>query len=194
MSHHAARAAAVAVLTSVLGLASGCSGSGETPPPAASGSPSAQTTAAEDVERAECPPPVSQGDDTGRRAAIGVARCAVIAYTEFSYRDRDHRAWIDRVEHYATEALVADLRELFGPDVPAEIKLWKELVEARTAARTVVTSAEAARDGDTFTVTVATEAERRTKADPDWELYGEPRTYEVTLVQVGRGWRAANIS
>jgi hypothetical protein len=186
-------AAVAALLAALAGPLTACSGQEEEPPTTTpSSDATAQTTASEDVERDECPPEAAAGAED-RRVAIGVARCAVIAYTEFSYRDSDHRAWIDRVEPYATETLVADLHELFGADVPAEEKLWKELVEARTVARTVVTSAEATRDRDAFTVTVDTEAERRTKADPDWEPYGEPRTYEVTLVRVGRDWRVADI-
>lgn len=189
------RVPAVAVLLSVLAV-SACTGPAVDPasaPTTSTTSAGAEATYAEDVEREECPPR-ARGDQAARRAVTGVARCAVIAYTEFSFRDRDHRAWIDRVERYGTETFVAELRELFGPDVSAEIAIWKDLVEQRTVARTVITSAEAARSDDTWTVTVETEAERRTKADPDWEAYGEPQAYQVTLVQVRDDWRVSDIS
>lgn len=189
------RVPAAAVLLSVLAVTA-CTGPADraSAPTTSTTSAGAEATHAEDVVREECPPRAGRRDQGARRVVTGVARCTVIAYTEFSFRDRDHRAWIDRVERYGTETFVADLRELFGPEVPAEIAIWKDLVEQKTVARTVVTSSEAVRSGDTWTVTVATEAERRTKADPDWEPYGEPQAYEVTLVRVRDDWRVADIS
>lgn len=182
-----------------LGAATGCSGSGDDPAsaPTTSASSSDQPPAVDDDregERTSCPPDADDGAAEEQQVAR-VARCAVIAYTEFSWRDDDHRAFLDRVAPYATEAFVAELRELFGEDVPAEVAAWDELVAARTVQRTIVLDSDAGRaDGEGWTVAVDIDTERRTKADDDWEPYGDPRTLRVNVVPDRGGWLVAGIS
>lgn len=176
----------------------GCSGPGEDPTTTPSASPSARAPAADDDrggEQVTCPPDDGASAAEEQQQVVRVARCAVLAYTEFSWRDEDHRAFLDRVAPYATEAFAAELRELFGADVPAEAAAWDELVAARTVQRTIVLDSDAARaEGEGWTVTVDVDTERRTDADADWEPYGEPQTYRVTVVPDGGGWLVAGLS
>lgn len=183
---------AVAVMT-------GCSGSGEDPAsaPTTSASPSERPPAVDDDregERISCPPDGADAVAEQQQVAR-VARCAVVAYTEFSWRDEDHRAFLDRVAPYTTEAFAAELRDLFGEDVPAEAAAWDELVATRTVQRTIVLDSDASRaDGEGWTVTVDIDTERRTEADDDWEPYGEPRALRVAVVPDRGGWLVADIS
>lgn len=191
-----AGAVALAVLT-------GCSGSGEepTPAPSTSASPSDRGPAARDDrdgEQVSCPPDGVDGADGAadeQQQVARVARCAVVAYTEFSWHDQDHRAFLDRVAPYASEAFAAELRELFGEDVPAEAAAWDELVAARTVQRTIVLDSDVSRaDGEGWTVAVEIDTERRTEADDEWEPYGEPQTLRVTVVPDRDGWVVTDIS
>ncbi|NYJ02968.1 hypothetical protein HNR19_003666 [Nocardioides thalensis] len=194
------RRTVLGVLAGLLAVATvaGCSDSGEDPAagPTTSASPSERPPEVDDDregEQVSCPPDAAAATAEEQQVAR-VARCAVVAYTEFSWRDQDHRAFLDRVEPYATEAFAAELRELFGEDVPAEAAAWDELVAARTLQRTIVLDSDASRaEGEGWTVTVDVDTERRTEAD-DWEPYGEPRTLRVSVVPDRGGWLVADIS
>jgi len=142
--------------------------------------------------QAACPPSTAKGGPA--RQATRVARCAVVAYTEFSWRDEDHRAFVERFARYATGALATELRELFGEDVPAEAAAWRELVRERTVQRAVVLGSEAVRTDGGWKVTLDVDTERRTADDPDWEPYGDVQTWELTVVRDGGRWRVADIS
>jgi hypothetical protein len=188
----------LAALVAVASLA-GCSSGGEEPAsaPTTSDSPSGGAPAVDDDrdgEQVSCPPEAGDGAADEQQVAR-VARCAVLAYTEFSWRDQDHRAFLDRVARYATDAFATELHELFGEDVPAEAAAWDELVAARTVQRTIVLGSDTRRaEGEGWTVTVDIDTERRTEADDDWEPYGDPRTLRVTVVPDGDGWLVAGIS
>lgn len=190
------RPAAIMAVLVTLATLCGCTGSGEEPDTTPTESSSARPAVDDDRggQPVSCPPDAGSGQDGDEQQAVRVARCAVVAYTEFSWRDEDHRAFLDRFAPYATDALAAELRELFGEEVPAETAAWEELAAARTVQRTIVLDSDPARDGEGWTVSVEVDTERRTEADDEWEPYGDPRTYRITLVPGGTGWLVADIT
>lgn len=125
--------------------------------------------------------------------ALRTAKAGIRAYTEYSYKDAAHNAWLARLRKVSTPAFEHSMVEMFGNDDEGQALWYEEVVptkrETRTEVRTAVID-----DGFytntpnrmTFVVTFAT-AVRSTETGGKWTS-PDDRTMWVTVVRKGARW------
>ena len=129
-----------------------------------------------------------------KQDAARIARLAIKAYTEHSYRDPKATSWIDRIKPYATDGFHHNLVETFSAKDP----YWeKEVVPNQRETRTTVTDVTVSgmhkqtRQKVVYDVTYKTAVktkDMKTWGDPD------PQTMWVYLWNSNGTWQVVDIA